>query len=142
MRITLSAFLLAFCASATGLETPQTRVETIVQSSQSWNGSSLPMYPSGKPVVTILKITIPPGVSLPVHQHHVINAGVLLEGELTVHTEAGDTLHMKQGDPIVEVVNQWHHGVNEGTVPAVILVFYAGAQGEVNTQVRTASEAQ
>lgn len=124
-------------SSAIALEAPQTTVETVVQSSKSWNGTTLPEYPSGEPVVTILKITIPPGVSLPVHEHHVINAGVLLEGELTVRTEAGETLRMRAGDPIVEVVNQWHHGVNEGDVPAVIMVFYAGAQGVTNTELKS-----
>ena len=131
-------FLPLSLSSAIALEAPQTTVETVVQSSKSWNGTALPEYPSGEPVVTILKITIPPGVSLPVHEHHVINAGVLLEGELTVHTEAGETLRMRAGDPIVEVVDQWHHGVNEGKTPAVIIVFYAGAQGVTNTELKSA----
>jgi hypothetical protein len=57
----------------------------------------------------------------------VINAGVLMSGELTVVTADGKTLHLKAGDPIVEVVNTPHCGINEGKVPAEIVVFYAGA---------------
>jgi len=38
-------------------------------------------------------------------------------------------LHVKAGEPIVEVVNTLHYGINEGTVPAEIVVFYAGAAG-------------
>jgi quercetin dioxygenase-like cupin family protein len=64
------------------------------------------------------------------HQHPVINAGVLLQGELTVETNEGKTLHLKAGDPIVEVVNTWHYGINEGDEPAEIIVFYAGVQGK------------
>ena len=71
-------------------------------------------YPNGKPEVTILRIIIQPGVELPLHKHPVINAGVLLRGELTVVTEDNETLHMKAGDSIVEVVDKWHYGKNEG----------------------------
>jgi len=77
----------------------------------------------------ILKISIPPHVQLPLHQHPVINADVLLQGELTVETKEGETFHLKAGDPIVEVVNNWHYGINEGDEPAEIIVFYAGIQG-------------
>ena len=41
-------------------------------------------------------------------------------------TEDNETLHMKAGDSIVEVVDKWHYGKNEGNVPAEIIVFYAG----------------
>ena len=104
-------------------------VEELVKTSQSWDGSALVAYPEGTPEVTILKITIPPKFKLPTHRHPMINAGGLLSGELTVTTIEGKTLHMTAGDPIVEVVNKWHHGVNEGDTPAVIIVVYAGAQG-------------
>jgi hypothetical protein len=59
----------------------------------------------------------------------VINAGVLMSGQLTVETTDGKVLHLKAGDPIVEVVNTLHYGINEGTVPAEIVVFYAGTVG-------------
>jgi quercetin dioxygenase-like cupin family protein len=51
---------------------------------------------------------------------------VLLSGQLTVVTTEGKTLHLKAGDPIVEVVNTPHYGMNEGKLPAEIVVFYAG----------------
>lgn len=105
-------------------------VEELAKTLTSWNGDLLPAYPGGIPEVTILKIIIPAGVELPLHQHPVINAGVLLKGELTVFTAKGDTLHLKVGDPIVEVVNTWHYGKNEGMESAEIIVFYAGAKDE------------
>lgn len=72
---------------------------------------------------------IPAGGQLPLHNHPVINAGVLLSGELTVVTEDNKKLYLKAGDPIVEVVNKRHYGKNEGDKPAEIIVFYAGTQG-------------
>jgi len=101
-------------------------VDVLAKSSVSWDGSHLPDYPKGAPEVTILRIKIPPGAQLPLHKHQVINAGVLLNGELTVVTEDSRTLHLKAGDSIVEVVDKWHYGKNEGKVTAEILVFYAG----------------
>jgi quercetin dioxygenase-like cupin family protein len=103
-------------------------VEQLVRTGQSWDGIALPAYPKKAPEITILRITIPAGTVLPLHKHPVINAGVLLSGELTVTTAEGKTLHLAAGDPIVEVVNKWHYGRNTGKGRAVILVFYAGAR--------------
>ena len=105
-------------------------VDELAKTTSSWNCETLPSYLTGQPEVTILKISIPPNVQLPLHQHPIINAGVLLKGELTVITEEGKKFHLKAGDPIVEVVNTWHHGVNEGNESAEIIVFYAGIQGK------------
>lgn len=105
-------------------------VEVLAKSSSSWNGDVLPEYADGRPEVTILRIAIPPGVRLPLHMHPVINAGVMTKGELTVTTEEGQVLHLRAGDPIVEVVDVWHYGKNEGEEAAEIIVFYAGIQGK------------
>jgi len=122
-----STFLLFSC----GKEKPASGnpvSELVAESYLSWNGDSLPAYPEGKPKITIVKVTIPPHSTLPNHYHPVINAGVLLSGELTVVDVKGNVLEMKAGDPIIEVVNTIHHGINKGDVPAEILVFYAGAE--------------
>jgi len=107
-------------------------VEQLAKSSKSWDGSSLPHYPKGQPEVTILRIKIPAGAKLEIHNHPVINAGVLIAGELTVITEDNKTLHLKAGDSIVELVNKKHYGKNEGAQTAEIIVFYAG---EVNKPI-------
>ena len=103
-------------------------VAELAKTGLSWDGTPLPAYPQERPEISILRITIPVGAALPLHKHPVINAGVLLRGELTVITEDDRTLLLKAGDPIVEVVNKWHHGKNTGNGPAEILVFYAGVQ--------------
>jgi quercetin dioxygenase-like cupin family protein len=110
--------------------------EVLAKSSQSWDGTPLPVYPSGKPEISIVRITIAPGAALPMHQHPYINAGVLLSGALTVVTELNETKHLKAGDALIEVVNKWHYGRNEGSEPAVILVFYAGVASEPVTQLK------
>lgn len=104
-------------------------VEELVKTDRSWDGALLPAYPQGQPEITVVRVNIPAGARLDMHSHPVINAGVLISGQLTVVTADGKTLHLKAGDPIVEVVNTLHYGINEGTVPARIVVLYAGAVG-------------
>ena len=115
-------------------QTPSTIISrTLIQTSKSWNGSPLPAYPRGVPEISILRITIPAGARLPLHTHPCINAGILLKGQLTVTTKQKKVLHLKAGDPIVEVVDTWHEGINPGKVPAIIVVFYAGTKGKAIT---------
>ena len=102
-------------------------VKELVKTTMSWDGEFLLAYPQGQPEITIRRISIPAGARLDTHSHPVINAGLLMSGQLTVVTVDGKTLHLKAGDPIVEVVNTLHYGINQGTVPAEIVVFYAGA---------------
>lgn len=129
LALLIGTFLSTAHADIAGIES-----KVLAKSSHSWDGTELPDYPDGKPEITILHITIAPGALLPLHQHPVINAGVLLSGQLTVATEENETLHMKAGDALIEVVDKWHYGKNEGSVPAEIVVFYAGTPNSALTK--------
>ncbi|TWT30567.1 cupin domain-containing protein [Blastopirellula retiformator] len=106
------------------------KVTTVAKSTKQWDGAPLPAYPEGQPEITILRIIIPAGERTALHTHSVINAGVLLKGELVVHTEEGKTLKIKEGDSLIELVDKPHWGQNDGKVDAEILVFYAGVEGK------------
>jgi quercetin dioxygenase-like cupin family protein len=129
-------FALILLLSCNSKKISKIEVITLIETSKSWNGAPLPKYLEGNPKVTILKITIPPKTRLETHKHSEINAGVLLKGELTVISEDNDTLYLKAGDPIVELVNTWHYGENNGTEPAEIIVFYAGIEGTPITIIK------
>ncbi len=101
----------------------------LIKSTQSWNGNKLPAYALTQPEVTIKEIVIAPGEKLPWHQHPVINAGILLSGELVVQTRDGNKLHLKAGDTLIELVNTSHTGTNISSEPAKIVVFYLAEQG-------------
>ena len=101
---------------------------TLAKSSQSWDGSAMPAYPKGAPEISVLKITIPPHTELPLHKHPIINAGYMVKGSLKVVTDENKTLHLKAGEALIEVVDKWHYGVNEGDEPVEIVVFYAGTK--------------
>ncbi|HTY36048.1 MAG TPA: cupin domain-containing protein [Bacteroidota bacterium] len=124
--------ILAFAATAQ--ESSGISTTVLVKSDSSWDGTPLPSYPKGAPEITVLRIAIPPGEALPLHRHPVINAGILLSGELTVTTDKNETKILKEGDALVEVVGKWHYGRNTGKGPAVILVFYAGERGKPITE--------
>lgn len=129
-RIFYSIGLMLFLAGFVWAQEGNTvKTDVLAKASISWDGKKLLEYAKGRPQITILKIKIPPKTKLPLHKHPVINAGVLLKGELTVITEEGEELHLKAGDAIIEVVNKWHYGINEGNEVAEIIVFYAGVQG-------------
>ncbi len=125
----IGLMIVVVISSATVQAKEKTTAQVLAKTPNSWNGNALKTYPEGTPEITILRIRIPAGTTLPWHTHPVINAGVLISGELTVTTKAGQVLELKAGDPIVEVVDTWHYGENKGDQPADIIVFYAGTKG-------------
>lgn len=104
---------------------------TLVKSHTSWDGSALPAYPKDAPEISVLKITIPPHTTLPLHKHPIINVGYMVKGSLKVVSDENKTLVLKAGDAIIEVVDKWHYGVNEGDEPVEIVVVYAGVKESV-----------
>lgn len=103
--------------------------DCVVESSESWDGAALPHYPSTMPQVTILRITIPPHAKLAMHRHPVINAGLVLRGDLTVIPKAGGERTFHAGEGIVEMVGKLHYGENRGEEPVELVMFYAGTAG-------------
>ncbi len=115
--------------------------EVLVQSDRSWDGSALPAYPDEPAQVSVLKVVIPPHTSLKWHKHPSINAGYMVSGELTVFSENGATLQLKAGDGIIELVDTWHYGRNDGKVPVEIVVVYVGVKGRPLAIIREESDA-
>ena len=56
------------------------KVETLAKSTKQWDGDLLPRYPTTQPEVTVLRISIPAGVTVPLHTHPVINAAIIIIG--------------------------------------------------------------
>jgi len=117
-----------FLISCNAPQKAQTKVIKLLETTKSWNGDTLPKYLEGTPQVTILKIIIPPKTKLKMHKHPVMNAAVMLKGELMVITTKQDTLKIKEGNAFEEVVNTWHYGLNNSNKPVEVLVFYAGVK--------------
>ena len=110
-------------------------VEVLEKSTAMWNGEKLPPYSAGQPEISIVKVTIPEGASLPLHEHPFATAGVLLQGHIEVRTPGGDRQELKAGEGLIELINRPHAGANIGSEPAVILVVYAGIEGRAVTHL-------
>ncbi|CAA6676553.1 MULTISPECIES: cupin domain-containing protein [unclassified Lentimonas] len=104
-------------------------VEVLAQSGASWDGAALPAYPTEAPEVTVKKVTIPPHSKLKWHLHPSINAGYMISGEIVVISEDGQERIVTAGEGLIETVNTWHYGRNDGDVPAEIVVVYVGVKG-------------
>lgn len=130
--IQLKIFIISLflCTLLNGEYNNKVQSQTVVKTIKSWDKSTLPHYPKGQPEITILQITIPPNTTLPMHIHPVINAGVVIKGRLKVVKKEGETLYLKKGDSIVELVNTLHYGVNETNQPVELMMFYAGEKGK------------
>ena len=133
MRLTL-IIIMALCLCACKSETTTTIESTmLLETTTSWNGDALPEFPEGRPKVSIVKVTIPPGAKLPKHIHPVITTGMITKGELTVTDADNNTVTIREGDVLVEVSNTIHFGENTGNGPAEIIVFYIGDEATPTT---------
>lgn len=123
----LITLLALFTAPAFG-DAGERKIETTVltKSTTSWNGGAV-AYPDGQAEVTVVHIVIPNGMSLPSHCHNVPLGGVVSKGRLQVETGAGEVKIFEEGEPVVEVMNTWHHGT--ALADTELLVVYAGAEG-------------
>jgi quercetin dioxygenase-like cupin family protein len=108
------------------------KVTPLIQSTQSWNETPI-AYPEGQAQITGLMIEIAPGADTGWHQHPAPSFGVITQGTLEVTLRDGRVKRLQTGDALIEVVNTDHIGRNVGDVPVKLIVFYAGAVGQVLT---------
>jgi quercetin dioxygenase-like cupin family protein len=101
----------------------------LIRTSQSWDGVDLPDYLKGKPEIVGIKYEIPPKQKLGMHFHPVMNFGILVQGDLTIISEAGKEYVVHEGEPVVEMVGTVHHGENRGDKPVVLYMFYLSQEG-------------
>lgn len=126
---TLGALVLGMSVVAVAADAPAVKVETLLNASQSWDGTAYEMYPAGRPELTVLRLTIAPNTTLPWHTHPMPNAAYVVSGELLVEKqEGGAQKRLVAGDVLPEMVNTKHRGVS-GDAGVVLIVFYAGTKG-------------
>jgi quercetin dioxygenase-like cupin family protein len=104
------------------------QMETLTQTTSSWDGTPYKAYPTGQPQLSVLKVTLAPHTTMRWHTHPVPNAAYVLSGEVTVESKDGAKKHFVAGQAVPETVDIVHRGVS-GDDPAVLIVFYAGTPG-------------
>ena len=89
-------------------------------------------YPTAKPEITSIIVTIQPGGHTNLHQHPVVTYVYMMEGEGDLHI--GDkVLHYKAGDAWIEPIDTLNQLFNTGTVPTKNLVVFVGSEGNPNS---------
>lgn len=126
----LAALVLATGAAiAVSASEPTIHVETLVKSTQSWNGVPYTVYGKVQPELTVLKMEIPAHSTLPWHSHTVPNAAYVVSGHLNVEDRAsGRRLRVDAGQAFTEQVGAIHRGFTDDE-PAIVVVTYAGYPG-------------
>ena len=105
------------------------KVEKLLQTTHSWDGTRYADYPTGQPEITVLKIAVPPNTALDWHQHPMINAGYVLSGKIILEKKGSrDRKVFQAGQALAECVNMTHRGYTTNQ-PAELIVFYTGAPG-------------
>jgi len=125
----LSSLSLWLIPAVLGAREPQIEVQQILQTTQSWDGTSYQSYPTGQPQLTVLRIKVPPNTALHWHHHPVISVGYVLSGELTLaKKETGERTIVHAGQALAETVQTTHRGFTTNE-PVELVVFYAGQVG-------------
>src|SRR5262249_23757533 len=118
----------AALGGATAESASQIKIETLVESTSSWDAAPYGAYAGGQPQTTVLKISIAPHTIMKWHSHPIPNAGYILSGELTIEKEDGTKKHFIAGQALSETVDSIHRGMTS-VGPVVLTVFFAETSG-------------
>ena len=104
--------------------------ELILESGTAWNGQPYSEYPSGKPQISVMRMSLPPNSELPWHTHAMPNTAYVLAGQLIIEDKDSGVSHCaKAGEALNETINSAHRGytLEQGVE---LVIFYAGVEGQ------------
>ena len=100
--------------------------EVLLQTTSTWDNVKYKKLKIKKPEVTVLKIDIGIGESLPMHKHDLVNIAYVKKGTLTVITDKKEQITVHEGECLPEIIGKYHYGKNSGDEPVELIVFYIG----------------
>ena len=100
--------------------------EVLLQTTSTWDNVKYKKLKFKKPEVTVLKIDIGIGESLPMHKHDLVNIAYVKKGTLTVITDKKEQITVHEGECLPEIIGKYHYGKNSGDEPVELIVFYIG----------------
>ena len=107
-------------------------VETLISSSESWNGDSF-KYPRGQAEMKLEKITAQPGFKTPLHLHPQPGIIYVQRGTLYCETSNGKSLTAGSGESFASSQGTVHYCENSGNEEVVVFVASAGTKGKKTT---------
>jgi len=131
-RLALAVSVLALMGAASwAADTPKVVVKPVLSTTTTASGQ--PIAVPANPQVIVSTYDIPVGASLPFHKHPFQRYAYVMAGDLSVtNRDTNETYRYKSGDFIVEVLDQWHMGRNEGKTPVKLLVIDQVDPGKPN----------
>jgi quercetin dioxygenase-like cupin family protein len=132
--VAVAAGILALAPRADTQEaTGKVRATRIFSAVTTNSGQSI-VLPKSNVEVVVWMYDIPGGSKLPVHKHPFQRYAYVLSGTLQVtDVEDARTFSYKPGDFIIEMVDGWHYGTNNGKEPVRLLVIDQVEKGQANT---------
>ena len=98
----------------------------LLKTTSTWDNAKYKKLKIKTPEVTVLKIIINVGESLPMHKHDLVNIAYVKQGTLTVITDKNEQITVKEGECLPEIIGKYHYGKNAGNKPVELIVFYIG----------------
>jgi quercetin dioxygenase-like cupin family protein len=90
------------------------------------------VLPAGPVQVSASTVSIPKGVTLPLHKHPYPRYALVQQGRIRVtNTDTGGVVEFGKGEFVVEALGQWHTG--EALEDVVLFVIDQAPPGEANT---------
>lgn len=131
-RFVLAVSALALLGSvAWAADAPKVVVKQLLSTTATASGQ--PITVPANPQIIVSTYDIPAGASLPFHKHPFQRYAYVMAGDLSVvNRDTNETYRYKTGDFIVEVLDQWHMGRNEGKTPVRLLVIDQVEPGKPN----------
>jgi quercetin dioxygenase-like cupin family protein len=131
-RLVLAISILGLLGSMSwAADAPKVAVKPVLTTTTTASGQ--PIAVPANPQVIVSTYDIPAGASLPFHKHPFQRYAYVMAGDLSVmNRDTGETYRYKTGDFIVEVLEQWHMGRNEGKTPVKLLVIDQVEPGKSN----------
>lgn len=102
----------------------------LLETSVTNTGAPIAYPATDAPQITVAIVEIPVGASTPVHLHPNLMVAYLLQGTLEVTAEDGTVNVYKEGDALVEALDQNHQGRTIGDTPVRVLITVMGVAGE------------
>jgi len=103
--------------------------DVILKTTSTWDNVAYKKLKIKTPEVTVLKIIIDVGESLPMHKHDLVNVAYVNKGTLTVITDDNKEITLTEGECLPELIGKYHYGKNTGNKPIELVVFYLGEVG-------------
>jgi quercetin dioxygenase-like cupin family protein len=129
LSICIFGFIISFGNAWASDYDKAVRIEVLVKSTTTSDGQKLQYLKTENAEVTAMKVYIAPGGETGWHLHTLPVYAYVMTGKLSVEMEAGKHYEFGEGQVILEVMNTLHNGINKGSTPVKLIVFYTGAVG-------------